>query len=248
VSGDRQPRPGDRVAQPKDFVEVRYRAYFLAWSGAGDGEAFVAAGDGKFSAPPGATVEVLEPADDPSNDPVWTVRTVEPPPYPGVDSNIVIKFGQDHWMYPYRNGYGRLDWADVNSSRVIGVVPGTPAAEQHMHNAGYCGACNMVHDRREYVPPVEPEEIDASTLFPPPVGTAPRVFKSDGPEPPADVTVLIDSKPDPEESSFPYLVRTRAGWCWSPSAELIAPDFCPPGPWTERAPACVGDIFLELRR
>lgn len=79
-----------------------------------------------------STVEVLEPADDPTRDPIWTVRTVEPAPG-GADGNTVVKFGDSYWLYPSKlgNGYGRLDWSCVTDSKVIGVVPGTPAAEQN---------------------------------------------------------------------------------------------------------------------
>lgn len=74
--------------------------------------------------------EVLERADDPTQDPIWTVREVEPKP-PAAMSNTVVKFGDSYWLYPSKlgNGYGRLDWATVRESKVVGVVPGTPAAE-----------------------------------------------------------------------------------------------------------------------
>jgi hypothetical protein len=77
----------------------------------------------------GATVEVLERADDPTLDPIWTVREVEPKPAAAM-SNVVVKFGNSYWLYPSNlgNGYGRLDWATVHESKVIGAVPGTDAA------------------------------------------------------------------------------------------------------------------------
>jgi hypothetical protein len=90
------------------------------------GEAWVRAERNAFE------VEVLERADDPTQDPVWTVRTVEPKP-PMASTNTVVKFADEYWLYAIDgavngNGYGRLDWSQVRSSTVIGAVPGTAAA------------------------------------------------------------------------------------------------------------------------
>lgn len=81
--------------------------------------------------PRGADITVLEPADDPRKDPVGTLRQ-EPP-------------GVSLWQCIHRPAYGTLwlcvhstakgnleavlDHVDVVGMPVIGVVPGTPAAE-----------------------------------------------------------------------------------------------------------------------
>lgn len=234
---DRKPQPGDRVRVAFEAIWDQDRGSHYWLRDEADGTT--------TSIPAAAMVEVLEPADDPSSDPWGLVRRG---PNGAIAIHMHVRRNIDGYAQGWRLTKGSVDMTDdqVVGWEVIGAVPGTPAAEQHMHNAGYCGTCNMVHDRREHVPPVATEEIDASTLFPPPVGTAPRVFKADGPEPPIDVRVLIDSNPDPEESSFAYLIRAGGGWCWSPSPELIAPDHGIAGPWSERADGAVGEGLREV--
>jgi hypothetical protein len=169
-----------------------------------------------------------ESADDPRKDPIWTVRTVEPAPAMA-DGNTVVKFGDSFWLYPSKlgNGYGRLDWATVADSRVIGVVPGTPAAEQSVSV--------------EQVAQWETDDLELgddgsegyARAVAEPQGWEPRVFHSDGAEPPADVEALewIDI-PDPK-LQYRYLVRVADGWLWSQSSADVTPDFgASPARWT----------------
>lgn len=152
MSGDRKPSPDDRVKVTfeADYWSVQQAQWF--------GKPLVDV----------ASVEVLESADDPSKDLIGTLRREER--HGGFA--LYVHGGSDSggtaWVVIHSSEPGilgdRMDHSFVAEFPVIGTVPGTPAAEQererHMHNAGYCGACNMVHDRREYVPPL-PEVIDA---------------------------------------------------------------------------------------
>jgi hypothetical protein len=230
VVSDRKPQPGDRV-------RVTYEGTFRTVGNSGR-FAIADCGDhDHWYRPVDVEVEVLESADDPSKDPVWTVRTVEPPPYPGVDSNIVIKFGQDHWMFPYRNGYGRLDWAGVKSSRVVGVVPGTPAAEQSV-SAEQVGQWEA-DDLELSIDPHEPVVlVQADT------SREPRVFSSDGPEPPPDVkaVVAVDHKDYPH----PFFVRFGEGWSCSPSVTASKGDRANPVPWVRTQYYGLGSSFREV--
>jgi hypothetical protein len=94
--------------------------------------------------PRAAALELVEAADDPSKDPIWTVREVEPKPA-AAEGNIVVKFGDSFWLYPSNmgNGYGRLDWARVKDSKIVGSVPGTPAADgERQAGTRYFGETN----------------------------------------------------------------------------------------------------------
>lgn len=158
MSGDRKPRVGDRVRVTYEGVYTTYGTVLNPTRQSLS-----------FEIPTGTTVEVLEPADDPSRRPVGTVMRGTEDTTRG---NVVVRIEvAPHAEFQW-NSVTCGQWyehADLIGFEVIGVVPGTPAAEQererHMHNAGYCGACNMVHDRREYVPPV-PEVIEYTGVQP----------------------------------------------------------------------------------
>lgn len=71
----------------------------------------------------------------------------------------------------------------------------------------------------------------------------PREFAADGPEPPAEVTVLVD-RGDP--SRMPYLLRSGDGWVWSSYADRIATDDTTPRPWSHRAVTAAHPFLLEV--
>jgi hypothetical protein len=239
--------------------------------------------------------ELVHPADDPSKDPIWTVREVEPKPA-AADGNIVVKFGDSFWLYPSNmgNGYGRLDWARVKNSKVIGSVPGTPAwtawcegdlpgmggagFPAHTDTRGlsdddYCRdmaqALGMtradtswdelvdearrvaVHARRDERAEGHAREtctLNDCVAAPwhdktdecGPQRREPRVFQSDGPEPPADVEVvewLLERDPN----GYQYVRRVGDGWLWSLLPHEQAPTVdAAPASWKWATHACKG--------
>jgi hypothetical protein len=221
---DRKPQPGDRV---RVVYEGEYRRDATdpeEWGG------IVKATDGKGGLvgviDGWAVVEVVEPADDPSADPIGTVRRGVAP------MEVWIKVNHDRWAYAgttsstaqYGDEYIRQ--TDYRSD-VIGAVPGTPAAEAQRQDVGYCGPCKVVHDEREPAVQLSPH------------GWEPRVFQSDGPEPPEDVTVLRWLDRDPA-ARWEYLVHTPSGWVWT-----SGPDQKPHAPatgayWDTATRACPG--------
>ena len=243
MSGDRQPRPGDRV---RVTVVGTWRAERPA------GAKYVSVAGGFLVAhEDDATLEVLEPADDPSKSLVGEVRQA-------LDGSTVAKLSENVWWvfgWPVE-AESRLFDLDVRGCKVIGSVPGTPAADKGvglpMHTSQQPWETDDLElgddGTDDYARAVAEAQSDPHkpVVLVRAETTQPRVFKSDGPEPPADVRVLIDSKPDPEDSSFPYLIRNEGGWSWSPSPELIEPDVCPSGPWRSRAPGARGDSLREV--
>jgi hypothetical protein len=225
-----QPRVGDPRAQKEidraDVLgELQHR-----WYGDGDAADVI-----RWTLDELAELDILrfrEPADDPSQDPIWTVRTVEPAPEMA-DGNTVVKFGDSFWLYPSKlgNGYGRLDWAKVDDSRIIGSVPGTPAAEANpvppqvlervremLLNGQKLRAIKALREAcvglglkeaKTYAESLPEcalgDRLRATAL------NEPRVFQSDGPEPPEDVTIL-EKLDYPDDHRFPYAKRAKFGW------------------------------------
>jgi hypothetical protein len=74
--------------------------------------------------PEGATVELIERADNPANDLVGTVREHK------YDTGVMVKTGGG-WRLVGNGWNGDTTWDDTDCSlsKVIGAVPGTPAAE-----------------------------------------------------------------------------------------------------------------------
>jgi hypothetical protein len=208
-----QPRPGDRV---RITYEAEYRS---DWEAVGK--------DGTVIYPADAVVEVVEPADDPSKDPEGTYRRsdsgvvvarLDEQDESGVEWVVVFRCGAtDRRMYDHR---------EVTGWPVIGAVPGTPAAEAQRHDMGYCGTCKVVHDEREPAVQLSPH------------GWEPRVFQSDGPEPPEDVKALRWLDRDPG-ARWEYLIHTRSGWVWAPSP-TTRPLLGPGAHWDTATRACRG--------
>jgi len=215
-------------------------------------------------------VRFREPVDDPSKDPVWTVRTVEPTPL-GADGNTVVKFGPDYWLFPSNrgNGYGRLDWSGVKTSKVVGVVPGTPAAEALSTQVPgpRCGAGEGATGINCGLPRLHALDVDHEGTHQPGVdgdgigyqlfvrwpwqqwdrdysdvalpeweqqllarqAAEPRVFSSDGPEPPEDV-VCLERLNAPNGAR--YAKRAPLGnWIWAATSDATVHDDYPGGRW-----------------
>lgn len=73
-----------------------------------------------------ATVELIQAADDPSKDPVGTVRENKGS-YEGTYALLPTVDGKETWLHT-TVGF-RVDHKDSTLGPVVGVVPGTPAAE-----------------------------------------------------------------------------------------------------------------------
>jgi hypothetical protein len=114
-----KPEPGDKVRVTYEGVYTRYGTVqhparrFLS-----------------FEIPSGSTVEVLESADDPSKDPVGTVRAMGGEEHGDLgpvaqkihDNNI-----QYCWAWLRWDGYQFLSSDSMVGRKIIGYVPGTPA-------------------------------------------------------------------------------------------------------------------------
>lgn len=227
-----QPRPGDRV---RVTFEGR-------WTGHSDeieqDNGRVIAVDTDIE-----TVEIVEPADDPSADPIGAVRRGVAP------MEVWIKVNHDRWAYAgttsstaqYGDEYIRQ--TDYRSD-VIGAVPGTPAAEANpvppqvlvrvremLANGQKVRAIKAVREAsvglglkeaKAYVESLPEcavgermrEDQIRDGLNLNPHGWEPRVFQADGPEPPEDVKVLRWLDSNPE-NRWPYLVHGRSGWTWA---------------------------------
>jgi hypothetical protein len=196
----------DRTPQPGDRVRITYEAEYRSdWEAVGK--------DGTVTYPADAVVEVVEPADDPSQSPIGEVRREDhdkpgdPPGFSLWQKVVMPTIGahpgteRQRWLCVLSSAPGNrgeyLDDDDVVGTPVIGAVPGTPAAEAQLHNMGYCGTCKVVHYKRE--PAVQPS----------PHGWEPRVFHAKGDdlpdEPPEDVASVVDVQGD-------HLDRMGAVW------------------------------------
>jgi hypothetical protein len=77
-----------------------------------------------------------------------------------------------------------------------------------------------------------------SDIARPPAQREPRVFRSDGPEPPRDVAAVEWLE---VESQYPYLIRVFGGWLWSQAANRLTPDCnATPNTWAGAVASCAG--------
>jgi hypothetical protein len=117
------PRKGDKVRVTYDAVVVD----------PDNGLVTLEVAEGWFDAPPSASFEVLERADDPSRDEIGTTATTGNRPWVKVDIN--------RWVNPSYELSDRSDgW--MTGRRVTGAVPGTPAAEAQRDRAESGEACD----------------------------------------------------------------------------------------------------------
>jgi hypothetical protein len=161
--------------QPGDVVEVRYKATYVHES---DGQHVLDVADGMgpihMDAPAWATVEVLERADDPGRDKVGTQRDMSTPDdaTAGVNhaeiGNWAVRWTTDKhsdtpWVWFRWDGPQLLSNETVAGRPVIGVVPGTPAAEarakQDAINALVENAAHNASPRPSVRVPNEPHGI-----------------------------------------------------------------------------------------
>lgn len=120
-----QPRVSDRKPQKGDRVRITYEAeYRNGWEAVGK--------DGTVTYPADATVELLEPTDDPSKDPVGALRRedVTGEPHFNIWQRVANPM---RWLCTHSTATGMvgevLQSDQVTGFEVIGSVPGTPAAE-----------------------------------------------------------------------------------------------------------------------
>jgi hypothetical protein len=150
-----------------------------------------------------------EPADDPSKDLVGTLRREDK----GDEFAVYLKAGSPAgatWVLVYTSEPGVL--ADrfpdefVAGFPIVGSVSGTPAADLEAER------------KLEAIPEWEQELIRED--YEKRQQREPRVFSSDEPEPPADVTVL-EKMDYPSNRGLPYTKRGAFGWvnCESPDAD-----------------------------
>lgn len=241
MSEDRKPQKGDRV-------RVTYEATYVRAHDIREGCHVVRVPDDTNTRVTlaSASLEVLEPADDPSKDPIGTVRQSPA----GV---VVVKpSGAFGWKVVWDCGATDRDYYadhDVAGWVMCQPVAYTPAAEA-----------------------LEPEVIDAKTLFPPPSGTAtpplsdfskhlshtkvstdgckqcqatraqPREFESDGDEPPEDVKVVISVHCSDRPS--PYFIRRSDGWECSDRA--VGSGSGARVPWSSTQFYGLGSTFMEV--
>lgn len=181
---------------------------------------------------PFCTVEVLERADDPSQDLTGLVREYKA----GVPA---VCYGRDYWVYFGTGsgaGYGVAKDREVIGCPVIGSVPGTPAAANDPgefvrdirkanrwageSDAGYQsrmvrdGVMHVAQDSKpnmsgsDQVHLGRVEDCEHEWCQP---KREPRVFQSDGPEPPEDVDTLEVIHP---VNGWTHLRRDAGYWRW----------------------------------
>lgn len=164
---------------------------------------------GTVTYPADSTVEVVEPADDPSRDLVGAVRRS-----PGGRVAHKIDTDEQPWA-EYITGFTSYVWrgdADVAGWAPIGAVPGTPAAANDP-----VAFLREVTKAARHVGETDADYQDRMM-------GEPRVFRSDGPEPPADVKVLEWLDID-DASQFRFVRRVSNGWLWSQWPDRQTPKF-----------------------
>lgn len=117
----------EQTLKPGAFVQVSFAG---EWIDDERGRAVYDPVSGwRYSVPNEAAVEVLEPADDPSKDPLGAVR---PERETGAS---MVKVRPNGWVVVRDRDEVAAHWSDASvatvGGSVIGAVPGTPAAEQN---------------------------------------------------------------------------------------------------------------------
>jgi hypothetical protein len=179
-----------------------------------------------------ASVEVLEPADDPRKDLTGSIRR----------TTAVTCIARERDGGP---DYHRWIAVELNEaftdehmrgSEVIGSVPGTPAAEQQQRaDDRHCDNCTCPVHVCGYIlgtpdcvdsHPRQYPDVSGGGVPYPSSQREPRVFRSDGPEPPPDVECLEFFRVDDEQVPR-YLKRSVdlcLPWVWvsSPNDDVSA--------------------------
>jgi len=127
VTDERKPQPGDRV-------RVTFEADFV--SGDDSRHAVVDIADGmgpiRIGIPAWSTFEVLKRADNPSEDPIGTLRREDHADGHSIWLSTQDRLGRRGWFCVHStvvgNLGGRVEHDEVAGLPVIGSIPGTPAA------------------------------------------------------------------------------------------------------------------------
>lgn len=208
MSEDNKPGPGDRV-------RVTFEAIVETVDDHGRvGRVMGNSPQGAWLSyiPEFAAVEVLVRADDPK-------RALHGAAWQHDDTSVVVKVADDQWVsIPGGVGFDDADLA-TGEWRAVGAVPGTPAAEaEDKHPCtltadcdaeGHFFACRSLADT-----PFDEQRKR--------VAREPRVFSSDGPEPPEAVQTLEWLDRDSRED-YQFLLRTDVGWLWSRASDHLSP-------------------------
>jgi hypothetical protein len=250
VTTDRKPQKGDRVRVTYEAAWDQDRGSHYWLRDLTDGST--------ASVPNTATVEVVEPADDPSPDPWGTIRTEAP------DGLLWVKCSNGDWTC-LSVCVDDEDDDYVAGFPVTGAVPGTPAAEANpvppqvlervremLSNGQKVRAIKAIREvcvgmglkeAKAYAESL-PEWAEGDLALTDqiwdglnPHGWEPRVFHSDKEEPPEDVKVLrwLDSNPG---NRWEYLIHSRSGWVWAtnPDERVLSPGAY----WNHATRACPG--------
>ncbi len=231
-------RPGDTVLIHLKAVVTHLDDHDNVVMAQVDGES-----DGTYI-PRAASVEILERADDPSRDTVGSRREMPRNDQSRDDSAPIgpfaFKWSEDAdepWVWFRWDGPQLLSNGTVADWPLSTPVASTPAAEaekpaenshenhcKDLAEAIYASHIYpwkdllltarryAVHAMRDEAAAEREEAAEAAE---------PRVFQSDGPEPPEDVTVLEWLDFNPEHFACRYVVRVPGGWAWTndPSSE-----------------------------
>jgi hypothetical protein len=187
----------------------------------------------------------VAPAEDPSRDAIGTVRQS-----PNRDRTCVRTVFTDsegpkfRWVELQPEPHTNWVWADdsVRDWTVIGSVPGTPAAEQK-HECGFViGTPDCIDSHPREYPDVSGGGVPYAEPLSPAWKREPRVFTSDGPEPPEDVTVVISLHCS--DRPFPYFVRRGDAWVCSTGKTADPGDSSVE--WSSTRHYGVGSEFMEV--
>lgn len=156
------PRKGDRARVTYDGVVVQLDDHGRVMAAQVEGEESVVV------VPACASVEVLERADDPSQDEVGTVRREEHREDGGqsvwqhVQFQLSATKAGSHWVCTHSDHFGNLGESlthdQVRDMPVIGAAPGTPAAEAQNVGIGQTlpegyASWAEYHEKHPYTPP-----------------------------------------------------------------------------------------------
>jgi hypothetical protein len=166
-----------------------------------------------------ATVEVLEPADDPSKDLLGTVRREDHEAGHSVWQCVIVPTNHNwrRWECVWSTAPGNIgsflshETVAASGFPVVGTVPGTPAADLDAERK----LDEIPEWKHQLLAEQEADEctfLDTSKCVIHGRSREPRVFQSDGPEPAEDVACvewLYGSR-----SSINFLQRNKDGWSW----------------------------------
>lgn len=200
-----KPRPGDKVRATLPTVD----GVLVAADGQG---VQLRLDDGSIHHLPGADIHVLERADD---------RQVQQQP-----RRRTFPYEVREWMDEEARVEcfsGRDPGYVVHEGVAIGMTEAPTVRVQKDDGqivSWVIGLTRRAQSDIDELPDWERELLEQEAARPP-AQREPRVFTSDGPEPPQDVVAVEWLE---VESQYPYLIRVFGGWLWSQAANRITPD------------------------